>query len=223
MRPITVISIAAFAGLFLALVSATAYAQSAPSPSSPAGKTDMGEIAKSLGDDALKLKQETERGLQRLDELEGQLRANQQNTANAKKTVEELLSLLREGADRLAPARVYRSTLKAEEDTVRDYANRAAANTDSEIRNKAGWFKDRADEIAAIQSEAEQLRTRLISEIDRLEKQKVQLEFAVAATQIEQFIKNAHEYLDTVSKMATGAKNLADKIGNTFGTNQPTQ
>jgi DNA repair exonuclease SbcCD ATPase subunit len=197
-------------------------AQPQPAPASPS-RSDMGSVSKNLGDEALRLKEETARGLKKLDDLERQLTVGRENTENAGRTVDELLSLLREGAARLSPDAAYVRILNAQEATVRDFANRAASHADGEIRKLASWYKDKAEEIATIRQEAEQLRTRLLTQIDRLEQQKGRLEFAVAAVQIDQFIKNARAYLDTLNDIATGAKSLADNLGNAFGTTQPTQ
>lgn len=216
----TALTIALLAGLVLAGPEISAQPQ--PVQAQP-NQTDMGAIAKNLGDEALKLREDTSRGLRKLDELERDLTINQQNTENTRKTVDELMSLLREGASRLSPDGVYVRTLDSQEAVVRDFGNRAAAKTDAEIRKLAAWYKDKAEEIAGIRREAEQLRTRLLAQIDRLEQQKERLEFAIAVTQIEQFIKNARAYLDTLNTIAVGAKNLADNLGNAFGTARPTQ
>ena len=155
---ITASTIVILVGIILASPELNAQPQSAPAPAS---RADMGAISKNLGDEALRLKEETARGLKKLDDLERELTINQQNTENARKTVEELLSLLREGAARLSPDGAYVRTLNAEETIVRDFGNRAIANADGEIRKLAPWYKDKAEEIAAIRREAEQLRTRL--------------------------------------------------------------
>jgi DNA repair exonuclease SbcCD ATPase subunit len=204
-------------------LAAQAPSTSPPSPSQSSRAADMGAVSKELGEEALRLTEEAARGLKRLDELQAALETDQRRTQNAKQTVEQLLSLLREGVGRLDPSGAYVRTLDAEESTVRDFANRAATNPDTEIRPMAEWFKGKADEISAIRRNAEQLRTRLLTQIDRLERQQERLEFAIAATQVESFIKNARAYLDTLSNIANGAKSLADNIANAFGANGPTQ
>jgi hypothetical protein len=71
------------------------------SPSAPNNPSDAGAIAKSLGADALRLLDETVRGVGRLEELQKNLDANLANTANAKNLVDQLLGLLRDTASRL--------------------------------------------------------------------------------------------------------------------------
>ena len=220
MRPALCLSALALVGLLFIQVS-TVRAQS--SAASPAPVDKMGEIAKSLGNDALELKTETEQGLKRLNELEERLKQNVQDTKNAGKTIDELLSLLGQAADRLKPEGVYRKTLKAVEDTVRDYANRAATDPDPEVRKLADSFKNRAERIAALGRDAEQLRTSFLAHIDRLSQQKHRLEFSTALAETDEFIKNARAYFDTLNNIAAGTKKLSDDIQNAFGTSKPTQ
>jgi hypothetical protein len=199
----------------------------APTPVSPAApqanQTNPSEIAKGLGEDALKLRDETVRGANRLDQLQKELDANLTNTTNAKKLVDDLLTLLRETASRLSPEGAYVKTLNAEESTVRNFASQAGANRNPEVRALARSFEGNADEIAKIRRQAEQTRTQFIGEIDRLEQRREILDFSVAAAQIDQFIKNAHEYLDVVSNIANNTKVLSDRIGQSFPGSIPTQ
>jgi hypothetical protein len=184
---------------------------------------DMGSISKELGNEAIRLREQTASSLKRLDELESILATGQQNSERATAMVAELLSLLREAAARLAPNGKYVKTLDAEIATVNGIADRARAHTDTEIRRTADWYAAKSDEISDIRRKAEELRTTLIAQIDRLEQEEERLAFAVAATHIDAFIRNAREYLNVVTGIAGGAKGLADSIGNAFGTNLPTQ
>jgi hypothetical protein len=154
---------------------------------------DVGEAAKGLGADALRLAEETARGIKRLEELQKSLDAGVSNTVNAKKAVDELLMLLRETASRLSPDGAYGKALNAEEGAVRDWASRAASNRNPESRRFARQFESNADDIATIRRDAEQTRTRFVAEIDRLEQRREVLDFGVAAAQIDQFIKDARE------------------------------
>jgi hypothetical protein len=218
----------AIASLGMILPSIEGSAQTVPlppiSPSAPpGGSSDVGEIAKGLGADALKLAEEAARRLKRLDELQENLDANVANTANARKLVDELLGVLRDTASRLSPEGAYVKTLNAEENTVRDLASRAGANRNPEVRRLAKSFEGNAEEIAKIRRDAEQTRTRFIGEIDRLEQRREILDFGVAAAQIDQFINSAREYLDNVSNIATSTKGLSDRIGRGFPGSIPTQ
>jgi hypothetical protein len=91
------------------------------------------------------------------------------------------------------------------------------------VRRLARSFEGNADEIAKILREAEQTRTKFIAEIDRLEQRREILDFGVAAAQIDQFIKNAREYLSVVGDIANNTKGLSDRIGQGFPGTIPTQ
>jgi hypothetical protein len=212
-------------GIFL-LVSAP-HAQVSLLPSSPSAPTgtspNVGDMAKSLGIEALKLREETERGLQRLQELQAALATNHENTKNAGKMVDDLLRVLRDAESRLSPDGAFANLLRDQERTVRDWANRARANRNAEIRQLAKSFEANADEIAKIRREAEQSRTKFIGEIDKLEQRREVLEFGLALLKAEEFIKDAKEYLDVVNGMYLGTKALSDNIGTQFPGTIPTQ
>jgi len=220
----TIITTTAALLALLALI-ATTSAQTQPnSPSlSNSASADLGSISQKLGEETLSLKAQTAEALKKLDGLEDSLTEKQKNTEQAMTTVNELLALLNDAASRLSKDGNYVRTLSAEEDTVTKIADRARAHPDPEVRKLASWYQGKADEIAALLRDAEQLRTQLLTQIDRLDQEKERLSFAVAATNIEAFIKDARSYLDILSNIATGAKGLADNIGNTFGSAGATQ
>jgi hypothetical protein len=189
----------------------------------PTSGIDKKSISKELADEALKLKGETESRLKKLDQLENVLKDNQRNTEFAGKTVDDLLALLRDSATRLAADGVFRKLLGAQEGTARDLANQSATHPDPKIREMSRQFNDRADEIAAMGREAEQLRAGLLAQIGRLAEQKERLRFSVALSEIEEFVKNSRAYLDQLNDVARGSKSLADKLDDAFGSDRPSQ
>jgi len=223
MNRMIITTLAALIAGHLATASALAETQPGPPALAPSSPTGMAAIAKQLGTEALSLKEQTARALTKLDELERTMQREQKNTEGAATTVKELLALLRDAARRLDNDGAYAKALNAEQATVTDLADQARTHPDTEVRKLADWYTGKADEIAGIRRDAEQLRTQLLAQIDRLEQEKERLRFAIAATHIEAFIKDARGYLDILSHIATGAKGLADGIGNAFGTNRPTQ
>jgi hypothetical protein len=207
----------------LPISDAVAQTQSGPAPSAAAPGTDKKSINKDLADEADKLKVETEGRLKKLDELEIELKKNQHDTEFAGKTVDDLLALLRDSAARLAPESAFRKMLSAQVATARDLANQTAANQNPKIRELSKQYNDRADEMAAMGREAEQLRTGLLAQIGRLEEKKEELKFITSLAGIEEFVKNSRAYLDQLKSVANGSKSLADKLDNAFGSNRPSQ
>jgi len=65
--------------------------------------------------------------------------------------------------------------LRKEEVAVRDLAIRAEAHPDSKIRKTAGYFQQKTTELHALNRFVEEIRTRLVTQIDRLEELKIQL------------------------------------------------
>ena len=92
------------------------------------------------------------------------------------KDINKCLVVLRAAAGRLAPDAETRVTLRKQEVAVRDRAIRAEVHVDPEIRKTAGYFQQKTTELHALNRSVEEIRTRLITQIDRLEELKIQLE-----------------------------------------------
>lgn len=211
----------------MALFTAIAIAGAATQTSSPvtgaSPVVDMGSISQKLGEETLSLRQQALDATKQLDALEQSMADGQQNTEHATATVDKLLNLLRSLAARLSKDGPYAQLVNAEKSTITNIGDRATAHPNPKVRNLASWYQAKADNLSQDLSEAEQLRTKLLAEIDRLEKEKDVLSFAVAAANIEAFIKDARDYLGILSNLASTTKGLADDIGNAFGTTAPTQ
>ena len=64
---------------------------------------------------------------------------------------------------------------------VRDRAIRAEVHLDPEIRKTAGYFQQKTTELHALNRSVEEIRTRLVTQIDRLAELKIQLGIVTAA------------------------------------------
>jgi hypothetical protein len=113
----------------------------------------------------------------KLQELELEFNKNQQDDETIAKNVDETLVVLRAAASRLAPDAEARVTLRKEEGALRELASRAEVHSHPEIRKSAGYFQQKTTELHALNRSVEETRIQLISQIDRLEELKAELEF----------------------------------------------
>ena len=81
--------------------------------------------------------------------------------------------MLRAAAGRLAPDAETGVTLRKQEVAVRDLAIRAEVHPNPEIRKTAGYFQQKTTELHALNRSFEEIRTRLVTQIDRLEEPKM--------------------------------------------------
>lgn len=183
---------------------------------------DLHALARDLTAEAKRLQDDTASRLTELSKLERELQDNQENTVAARQNVDALVKLLSEARDRLSPDGKFRKALTAEEDAARNLARGAAADPDQEIRAMADKFKQAASDIGSMASEAEEARTRLTAQVDRLVQLRGRLVYATALAEVDRFVANARAYLDNLNAIADGAQNLANKLDN-FGHGVPTQ
>ena len=99
--------------------------------------------------------------------------------------------MLRAAAGRLAPDAETRVTLRKQEVAARGLAIRAEVHPDPEIRKTAGYFYQKTAELHALNRSVEDVRTRLVTQMDRLEELKIQLEFDRPAAQFGEVVKDA--------------------------------
>ena len=109
-----------------------------------------------------------------MQELEADL-TNSQNVDDTAKSVDGCLVVLRAAADRLAPNSETRTTLRKQEDAIRDLAIRAEVHSNQAIRKISDHFQQKAAELHAVNRSFEETRTRLVTEIDRLQELKIRL------------------------------------------------
>ena len=116
--------------------------------------------------------------------------------------------MLRAAAGRLAPYAEAEVTLRKQEVAVRDLAIRAEVHPDPDIRKTAGYFQQKTTELHALNRSVEEIRTRLVTQIDRLEELKIQLEIVTAA-HIGEAVKGGEVSLDDIQAITEDAQRIA--------------
>jgi myosin heavy subunit len=178
---------------------------------------EAGAIARSIVEDASQLKNDAAEWGQKLQELEADLK-NNQNVDDTVKDVERWLVVVRAAADRLAPKSETRANLRKQEDAIRDLAIRAEVHSDQAIRKTAGYFQQKTAELHAVNRSLEETRIRLVTEIDRLEELKGELEFNHAAAQSDESLKDGKVSVDNIQALTGAAQRLATDLQNLGGT-----
>jgi hypothetical protein len=140
--------------------------------------------------------------------LQLDLKKNQDVEATGK-NINECLVVLRAAASRLAPDAETGVTLRKQEVAVRDLAIRAEVHPDPDIRKTASYFQQKTTELHALNRSVEEIRTRLVTQIDRLEELKIQLEFNRTAAQIGEAVKGGEVSLDDMQAITEDARRIA--------------
>jgi hypothetical protein len=99
--------------------------------------------------------------------------------------------------------------LRKQEVAVRDLAFRAEVHPDPKIRKTANYFQQKTTELRVLNRSVEEIRTRLLTQIDRLEKLKIQLEFNRSAAQIGEAVKDGVVSLDNIQAITEDAQRIA--------------
>ena len=171
-------------------------------------------ISKALVHETTRLKDDATGWAHKLQELaldlklQLDLKKNQDVEATVK-NINECLVVLRAAAGRLAPDAETRVKLRKQEVAIRDLAIRAEVHPDPEIRKTAGYFQQKTTELHALNRSVEEIRTRLVTQIDRLEELKIQLEFNRTAAQIGEAVKGGEASLDDMQAIAEDARRIA--------------
>lgn len=194
----------------------TAGAEGAAAASLKDKNFDPSTISKAIVDEASRLKNDAAGWSQKVQDLDGDLKKNEQDVEATGKDIDECLMVLRTAASRLAPDAETRIALRKQEAGVRDLAIRAEVHSDPEIRKQAGFFQQKHAELRALNRSVEETRTRLVTQIDRLEELKVQLEFNRAAVQIGEAVKGGEASLDSIQTIVADAQRLAADL-DSFG------
>jgi hypothetical protein len=171
-------------------------------------------ISKALVHETTRLKDDATGWAHKLQELELDLKLqlelkNNQDVEATGKDINECLVVLRAAASRLAPDAETRVTLRKQEIAVRDLAIRAEVHPAPEIRKTADYFQQKTTELHALNRSVEEIRTRLVTQIDRLEKLKIQLEFNRTAAQIGEAVKDGVVSLDDIQAITADAQRIA--------------
>jgi hypothetical protein len=170
-------------------------------------------ISKAMIHETTRLKDDATGWAHKLQELELDLnlqldlKKNQDLEATGK-DINECLVVLRAAAGRLAPDAETRVTLRKQEVAVRDHAIRAEVHLDPEIRKTAGYFQQKTTELHALNRSFEEIRTRLVTQIDRLAELKIQLGIVTAA-QIGEAVKGGEVSLDDIQGITEDARRIA--------------
>ena len=178
---------------------------------------EAGAIARSIVEEASQLKNDAAEWGQKLQELEADLK-NNQNVDDTVKDLERWLVVVRAAADRLAPKSETRANLRKQEDAIRDLAIRAEVHSDQAIRKTAGYFQQKTAELHAVNRSLEETRIRLVTEMDRLEELKGELEFNHAAAQSDESLKDGKVSVDNIQALTGAAQRLATDLQNLGGT-----
>jgi hypothetical protein len=171
-------------------------------------------ISKAMVHETARLKEDATGWAHKLQELELDLKLQldlkkNQDVEATSKNINECLVVLRAAAGRLAPDAETRVTLRKQEVAIRDLAIRAEVHPDPEIRKTAGYFQQKTTELHALNRSVEEIRTRLVTQIDRLEELKIQLEFNRTAAQIGEAVKGGEVSLDDMQAITEDARRIA--------------
>ena len=180
---------------------------------------DPSIIAKTIGDEASRLKNDAVEWGQRLQELEADLKSSQ-NVDGPAKDVDGCLVVLRAAADRLTPNSETRAALRKQEDAIRDLAIRAEVHSNQAIRKIAGHFQQKTTELHAVNRSFEEMRTRLVMEIDRLQELKIRLQFNHAVAHSGELLKEGEVSVDNIQTLSADAQRLASDLCD-FGATLP--
>jgi hypothetical protein len=176
-----------------------------------------GSISKAIAAETRRLKNDATGWAEKLQklmltlkfqDLELDLRKNQEVEAKGK-DIDDCLVVLRAAASRLAPDAETGATLHKQEVAIRDLAIRAEVHPDSEIRKTADYFQRKTAEMHTLNRSVEEIRTRLVTQIDRLEELKVQLEFNRTVARIDEALNDGEVSLDNIQAIAEDAQRIA--------------
>ena len=175
-------------------------------------------ISKAIVRETTRLKDDATGWAHKLQELELDLKLQldlkkNQDVEATGKDLDEYLVVLRAAAGRLAPDAETRVTLRKQEVAVRDLAIRAEVHPNPELRKTADYFQQKTTELRALNRSVEEIRTRLVTQIDRLEKLKIQLEFNRTAAQIAEAMKDGEVSLDNIQAISEDAQRIAVDLG----------
>jgi hypothetical protein len=193
--------------------SPTATTPMPPTATAPNVKENPSIISKAMVHEVTRLKNDATGWVHKLQELELDLKLQldlkkNQDLDAAGKDVNDCLVLLRAAASRLAPDAETKVTLHKEEAAVRDLAIRAEVHPDPEIRKTADYFQQKTTELRALSRSVEELRTRLVTQIDRLEELKTQLKFNHTAAQVGEAVKDGVVSLNNIQSISENAQRI---------------
>jgi hypothetical protein len=169
----------------------------------------LSSISKAMAHEITRLKDDATGWAHKLQELEVDLKLQldlkrNQDAEATGKDLNECLVVLRAAAGRLAPDAEARVTLHKQEVAVRDLAVRAEVYLAPEIRNAANYFQQLSSELRALNRSVEETRTRLVTQIDRLENLESPLEF----DRISRVVKDSVASIGNIESIAEDAHRI---------------
>ena len=173
---------------------------------------DVRSMSKAVGEMASRLKDDVAQKAKKLKELESDLKKNQQSGGNVQKDIGEIVLILNGAADELAPDSPYRGTLEREAVGLRGAAIQAEVDLDRSTRQKAPYLRQKVADIETAERDAEELRTRLVTQIDLLEGLRRRAQFAGTVARVEEPLKNAQGYLDGIEGLVARTERLATEL-----------
>lgn len=181
------------------------------------GGFDPKSTSKAMGEAASRLKEDAAERDKRMQELVLDLKRSQEDSGAIQKDLNEIILLLQEAADRLGPDAEARKLLAREGAGVRISGIQAEADLDREIRQRAPYLQQKAAEIEALSRDAEEVRTRLVTQIDQIEELKERVQFSGAMPRIDEPAKSVAGYFQALQSMATRIERLANEVYNYDG------
>jgi hypothetical protein len=174
----------------------------------------LSTISKALVHETTRLKDDATGWAHKLQELELDLKLQldlkkNQDVEATGRDINKCLVVLRAAASRLAPDAETGVTLRKQEVAVRDLAIRAEVHPDPDIRKTASYFQQKTTELHALIRSVEEIRTRLVTQIDQLDKLKIQLEFNRTVAQIGEAVKGSEVSLDNIQALTEDAQRIA--------------
>ena len=176
-------------------------------PTAPAANDNI----KALAAEAERLKVAAKESLKALDQKQQQLEQNIKNTKAAQENVDELIAVLKDAANRVAPTSPYIKALTEQASSLRQYAATAGASPNENIRKYQPRLNAQIDAIDKLRADAGQTHSGFAAEIARLERSKDELVFASVIAQTEEFISNARSYLASVRQVFQQTSELASR------------
>jgi hypothetical protein len=172
----------------------------------------LSTISKTMVRETARLKDDATGWAHKLQELELDLKLQldfKKDQEATGKDINKCLVVLREAAARLAPDAETRATLRKQESAVHDLAIRAEVHPDPAIRKSTDYFQQKTTQLHALNRSVEEIRTRLVTQIDRLENLKVRFEFDRTAAQIGQAVKDGVASLDNIQAVTEDAQRIS--------------
>jgi hypothetical protein len=190
-----------------------------PAPSAAAAAANVKDqspstISKTMVHETTRLKDDATGWAHKMQELELDLKLQvdlkkNQDVDVTGRDINDCLVVLRAAAGRLAPDAETGVTLRKQEAAVRDLAIRAEVHPDPGIRKTASFFQQKTTELHAVNRSVEEIRTRLVAQIGRLEELKIQLEFNRTVAQIGEAVKGGQVSIDNIRAITEDAQRIA--------------